>query len=107
MARSAPLASLTVPASSTEQTVARAFADALGAGDIDAVVALLTDDAWLAMPPGGIDRADDPLNESCRAADTAPNVDTVGGDVMVTVGPSSVSVRAETSIRRQPGVYRD
>ena len=51
MARSAPLASLTVPANSTEQTVARAFADALVAGDIDAVVALLTDDAWLAMPP--------------------------------------------------------
>ena len=33
MARSAPLASLTVPANSTEQTVARAFADALVAGD--------------------------------------------------------------------------
>ena len=51
MARSAPLASLTVPANSTERTVARAFTDALVAGDIDAVVALLTDDAWLAMPP--------------------------------------------------------
>ncbi|MGN6166795.1 MAG: nuclear transport factor 2 family protein, partial [Solirubrobacteraceae bacterium] len=27
------------------------FADALEDGDIDAVVALLTDDAWLTMPP--------------------------------------------------------
>jgi SnoaL-like domain len=35
----------------TEQAVARRFAEAFAADDIDAVVALLTDDAWLAMPP--------------------------------------------------------
>ena len=29
----------------------RRFADSFTAGDIDAVVALLTDDAWLNMPP--------------------------------------------------------
>src|SRR5258707_2581243 len=33
------------------QVLARRFADALMADDIDAVVALLSDDAWLAMPP--------------------------------------------------------
>jgi RNA polymerase sigma-70 factor (ECF subfamily) len=31
--------------------VARRFADAYVAADIDGVIALLTDDAWLSMPP--------------------------------------------------------
>jgi RNA polymerase sigma-70 factor (TIGR02960 family) len=39
------------PGSSAERDLARRFADAFSADDIDAVVALLTDDAWLAMPP--------------------------------------------------------
>src|SRR3954468_11637829 len=34
-----------------ERDLARRFADALAADDIDGVVALPTDDAWLAMPP--------------------------------------------------------
>jgi RNA polymerase sigma-70 factor (TIGR02960 family) len=34
-----------------ERELARRFADALTAGDIESVIALLTDDAWLAMPP--------------------------------------------------------
>jgi RNA polymerase sigma-70 factor (ECF subfamily) len=34
-----------------ERTLARRFADAYVAADIDGVVALLTDDAWLSMPP--------------------------------------------------------
>ena len=34
-----------------EQDLARRFATALSARDIDGVVGLLTDDAWLAMPP--------------------------------------------------------
>ena len=39
------------PASAQEQALARRFADAYVAADINAVVALLTDDAWLSMPP--------------------------------------------------------
>lgn len=39
------------PGSTEEQDLARRFADAYTADDIDGVVALLTDDAWLAMPP--------------------------------------------------------
>jgi RNA polymerase sigma-70 factor (ECF subfamily) len=39
------------PGSPQEQRLVRRFADAFTAGDIDAVVALLTDDAWLSMPP--------------------------------------------------------
>jgi len=34
-----------------EEALARRFADAYVRDDVDAVVALLTDDAWLAMPP--------------------------------------------------------
>ena len=37
--------------SAGEQALARRFADAFEADDIDTVVGLLTDDAWLAMPP--------------------------------------------------------
>lgn len=37
--------------SAADADLARRFADAFSADDVDAVVALLTDDAWLAMPP--------------------------------------------------------
>ncbi len=37
--------------SAAEQRLAARFANAFEAGDVDAVVALLTDDAWLTMPP--------------------------------------------------------
>ncbi len=37
--------------SAAETDLARRFAAAFTAGDVDGVVALLTDDAWLAMPP--------------------------------------------------------
>jgi RNA polymerase sigma-70 factor (TIGR02960 family) len=40
-----------LPNSKLERDVIGSFADALEAGDTDAVVALLTDDAWLTMPP--------------------------------------------------------
>jgi RNA polymerase sigma-70 factor (ECF subfamily) len=39
------------PGSAAEQELARRFADAFVAADVDGVVALLTDDAWLSMPP--------------------------------------------------------
>lgn len=39
------------PGSDVERTLARRFAAALAADDIEGVIALLTDDAWLAMPP--------------------------------------------------------
>jgi RNA polymerase sigma-70 factor (TIGR02960 family) len=45
-AEAAPL-----PASAQERAVLDRFVDAFTADDVDAVVALLTDDAWLAMPP--------------------------------------------------------
>ena len=39
------------PGSARERQLMRRFADAFMADDIDGVVALLTDDAWLTMPP--------------------------------------------------------
>ncbi len=39
------------PGSARERDLARQFATAYTGGDVDAVVALLTDDAWLSMPP--------------------------------------------------------
>jgi RNA polymerase sigma-70 factor (ECF subfamily) len=40
-----------LPSSKRERDVVGRLADAFEAGDIDGVVALLTDDAWLTMPP--------------------------------------------------------
>ena len=40
-----------LPRSAEERELARRFADAYVAADIDRVLALLTDDAWLSMPP--------------------------------------------------------
>jgi RNA polymerase sigma-70 factor, ECF subfamily len=40
-----------LPNSKRERDVVGRFADAIQTGDTDAVVALLTDDAWLTMPP--------------------------------------------------------
>ena len=39
------------PGAAQEQALARRFADAYVAADINGIVALLTDDAWLSMPP--------------------------------------------------------
>jgi RNA polymerase sigma-70 factor (TIGR02960 family) len=39
------------PGSASERALARRFAEAYVAADIDGVIALLTDDAWLSMPP--------------------------------------------------------
>jgi hypothetical protein len=49
MSRSLPRASL--PRSVHERDVAERFATAFAGGDVDGVVALLTDDAWFTMPP--------------------------------------------------------
>src|SRR6476646_7122848 len=40
-----------LPNSKLERDIVGRFADAIQTGDIDAVVALLTEDAWLTMPP--------------------------------------------------------
>ncbi|MBO0770889.1 MAG: RNA polymerase subunit sigma-70, partial [Actinobacteria bacterium] len=40
-----------VPGSARERQVSAAFADAFERGDVDHIVALLTGDAWLTMPP--------------------------------------------------------
>ena len=40
-----------LPNSKLERDVVASFADAIEAGDIDTMVTLLTDDAWLTMPP--------------------------------------------------------
>jgi RNA polymerase sigma-70 factor (TIGR02960 family) len=40
-----------LPGSAREQQVTAKFADAFERGDVPAIVALLTDDAWLTMPP--------------------------------------------------------
>jgi RNA polymerase sigma-70 factor (TIGR02960 family) len=40
-----------LPNSKPEREIAGRFADAFEAGDMDAVVAMLTDDAWMTMPP--------------------------------------------------------
>ena len=40
-----------LPSSRLERDVAGRFAEAVQSGDIDAVVAMLTEDAWLTMPP--------------------------------------------------------
>ena len=40
-----------LPGSRLERDVLGRFADAVEAGDVDGMVALLTDDAWLTMPP--------------------------------------------------------
>jgi RNA polymerase sigma-70 factor, ECF subfamily len=40
-----------LPNSKLERDIVGRFADAVEAGDIDGMVALLTDDAWLTMPP--------------------------------------------------------
>jgi len=40
-----------LPSSKLEQDIVGRFAEAIQTGDTDAVVALLTDDAWLTMPP--------------------------------------------------------
>ena len=40
-----------LPSSRLERDIVGRFADAVEAGDVDGMVALLTDDAWLTMPP--------------------------------------------------------
>jgi RNA polymerase sigma-70 factor (ECF subfamily) len=47
----APRERAPLPNSRREREVVGKFADAVETGDVDAVVALLTDDAWLTMPP--------------------------------------------------------
>jgi RNA polymerase sigma-70 factor (ECF subfamily) len=41
----------TAPGSAEDRELSRRFADAFMAGDLDTLLTLLTDDAWLAMPP--------------------------------------------------------
>jgi RNA polymerase sigma-70 factor (ECF subfamily) len=50
-ARMAPRERAPAPGSARERELVSGFADAFEAGDIERVVALLTDDAWVTMPP--------------------------------------------------------
>lgn len=50
-ARAADADTPPAPGSAAEADLAQRFADAYSADDVGALVALLTDDAWLAMPP--------------------------------------------------------
>ena len=43
------------PRSPAERAIVARFADAFQAGDVDTIVALLTDDAWLTMPPAPLE----------------------------------------------------
>jgi RNA polymerase sigma-70 factor (ECF subfamily) len=49
--RTLPAERAPAPRSAKEREIADRFADAFEAGDIDTIVELLTDDAWLTMPP--------------------------------------------------------
>ena len=49
-----PRAGAAAPLAAERELVAR-FAEAFQSGDVDAVVALLTDDAWLTMPPAPLE----------------------------------------------------
>jgi RNA polymerase sigma-70 factor (ECF subfamily) len=44
-----------LPQSAHERALVGRFADAFEGGDVDAIVALLTDDAWLTMPPAPLE----------------------------------------------------
>jgi RNA polymerase sigma-70 factor (ECF subfamily) len=44
-----------LPSSARERDLVGRFADAFEGGDVDAIVALLTDDAWLTMPPAPLE----------------------------------------------------
>jgi RNA polymerase sigma-70 factor (ECF subfamily) len=51
LAAELPAGDAALPDSRHERELAARFADAFERGDVDAIVALLTDDAWLRMPP--------------------------------------------------------
>jgi RNA polymerase sigma-70 factor (TIGR02960 family) len=51
LASQLPAGGAALPDSRRERELAARFAEAFERGDIDAIVALLTDDAWLRMPP--------------------------------------------------------
>jgi len=44
-----------LPESAAERAIVARFTEAFEGGDVDAVVALLTDDAWLTMPPAPVE----------------------------------------------------
>jgi RNA polymerase sigma-70 factor (TIGR02960 family) len=51
LAAELPAGGAALPDSRREREIAARFAEAMEHGDVDAMVALLTDDAWLRMPP--------------------------------------------------------
>lgn len=51
LATQLPAGAAALPDSRRERELATRFAEAFERGDVDAIVALLTDDAWLRMPP--------------------------------------------------------
>lgn len=75
-----------LPGSTQERAVAARFADAIESGDVDALVELLTDDAWLTMPPAPME-----YQGSAVIADFMRRVGLRGGHRVYRLVPTSAN----------------
>jgi len=67
-----------LPNSRHERELVGQFANALEDGDVGAIVALLTDDAWLTMPPEPYEYQEAPRSDSSCTTRRAPRGATAG-----------------------------